>query len=335
VTYWLLLRYGPRGAEIFFVICLVAGCLATTLTRFDILPAALTLLCLILAQRRHWSLAYIALALGVLIKLYPIVLFPILFLAEQQDQAGFYSPDLPFTPRTVPVIFLRTIRNLRKWRWKNGLLFIGLVLGVTVCFGVLVSKEAFSSFSFLDQRPFQIESIGSMLLWMLSFLGIPVEWKMSFGSLNTLSPIEAAVSQALLILLCLGFIYILIQQWKKSLDLVQAALAALLLLVATSKVFSPQYLIWVIPVLALGATGNRKVWIFWGGISILTTLIFPVGYILFSKLNDPSAVPGFLPTILLRDVVFLLLAVAYLFNFLNLREPTASLKAARPVDQPA
>ncbi|MGA2505542.1 MAG: glycosyltransferase family 87 protein [Anaerolineales bacterium] len=318
--YWLLLKYGPHGAGVIFAACLLVGCLATTLARFDMFPAALTLLCVIWAERKHWTLAYGALALGVLTKLYPIVLFPLLFLAEQRDRVGFFIPDQSIMLKTAPTVFLHSVRSMRSWCWKNGLMFIGLVLGVTACFGVLISKGAFNSLSYLYFRPFQVESIGSVLLWLASLLGVPVERKNSFGSLNTLSPIAGGVSQFLVILLCMGYIFIVIQQWKGKMNFVQAFLAMLLVLVSTSKVFSPEYLLWLIPLLAYSATGNRKLWLYWGGISILTTLIYPIYYGVIANLNGSFLDSGFLPVILLRDGLFVLLTIGYLFNFLNLRE---------------
>jgi hypothetical protein len=328
-VYWLLIRYGPHGAGVFFAASLLLGCLATTLARFDMVPVALTLLSLILADRKHWTLAYITLALGVLIKLYPIVLFPLLFLAEQRDQAGFFILDQSASLRKAPIILLQTIRNMRNWRWKNGLIFISLLLGVTAFFWVVAPGGALSTFSYLGLRPYQIESTGSVLLWLISFLGIPVEWADSFGSLNTISPILGVVSLVFVILLCLAFIYIFIQQWKGRMDLVQASLAALLVLIATNKVFSPQYLLWLIPLLAYTASANRRVWLYWGGISILTTVIFPIFYSINTILNNPSPVSGFLPVILLRDALFILFMVAYIFNFLNLREHSAILSLTR------
>jgi hypothetical protein len=322
-VYWLLLRYGPRSSGAVYAAFLLAGCLVTTLARFDIIPAGLTLLCLILAERKQWTLAYISLALGVLIKLYPIILFPILFLAEQRDQAGIFLPDLPVTLKKAPTILLQIFRTMRNWHWKNVLIFISLVLLVTGGFWELIPGGAFSTFSFLFQRPFQLESTGSVLLWLTSFLGIPVGWADSYGSLNITSPISATLSQVFVLLLCLGFIYILIQQWKGKMDLLQASVAALLVLVATSKVFSPQYILWLIPLLAFSATANRRVWLFWGGISFLTTLIFPIYYSINAVLNSPSPAPGFLPVILLRDILFLFFVTAYLVNFRNLRARNA------------
>ena len=325
IIYWLLLKYGPRGAGVVFAVCLLAGSLATTLTRFDIVPAMLTLLCLILAERKHWNLAYIVLALGVLTKGYPIVLFPLLFLAEQRDQTGFSVPDLSVTLKTARTVFFHTIRNVRSWRWKNMLMFTGLVLGVTACSWALNSKEAFGWLSYMYLRPFEVGSTGSVVFWLASFLGVPVGLKTTFGSLNTLSPIAGVVSQVFVILLCLGYIIIIIQQWKGKMDLFQAFLAALLVLVTTSKVFSPQYLIWLIPLLAYSTTGNRRFCLYWGGISILTTLIYPTYYGIISILIDPSLAPGFLPLILIRDFLFVLLVVAYLFDFLHMRERSVIL----------
>jgi hypothetical protein len=320
IVYWLFLRYGRHSTRAVYAVCLLLGSLATTLARFDIVPAGLTLLCLILAERKHWTLAYISLALGVLIKIYPIVLFPILFLAEQREQTGFFLLDVPGPLKKATTILFQTIHTLRNWRWKNALIFFSLVLGVTVSFLGLNPAGALSTFSFLFQRPFQLESAGSVLLWLTSFFGIPVGWVDSFGSLNITSPIAGVVSQVFVLLFCLGFIYILIQQWKGKMNLLQASLAALLVLVATSKVFSPQYLLWLIPLLAYSATENRRIWLYWGGISILTTLIFPIYYSINAMLNSPSPASGFLPLIMLRNGLFIFFVVAYLFNFQNLRE---------------
>ena len=321
--YWLLLRYGPRGAGMVFAACLVVGCLATAFSRFDLVPAALILLCLILAEHKRWSLAYLALALGVLTKLFPIVLFPVLFLAEQRDQPGFFIPDVPVTLKKVPAVLLQTLHSVRKWRWKNGLEFFGVIAGVTFFFWTLNSNGAFGSFSYLYLRPFEVESIGSVLLWLASYFGAPVQLIVSFGSLNITSPLAGVLSQNIIILLGLGIIYVLIQQWEGKMDLVQAALAALLVMIGASKVFSPQYLLWLIPLVAYSAAGNRRFLLYWFGISILTTLLFPIYYGVISIVGDPSRVPGFMPAILLRNGLFVLLTVAYLLNLLDLRQRSA------------
>lgn len=331
--YWLLLRFGPRGAAPVFAICLLVGCLGTAFARFDLVPAMFTLLCVILAERKHWTLAYISLALGVLTKLFPIVLFPLLFLAEQREQSSFYSPDVPLTIKTFPSIFKLTVRNFRTWTWKNSLLFVAVLFIITAIFWMLNSNGTFSSFSFLYLRPFEIESTGSVLVWLASFLGIPVGWVSSFGSLNTISSISIAVSQGLFILFCLGYIYILIQLWRGKMDFVQASLAAIFLLVVTNKVFSPQYFLWMAPLIAYSAANNRRLLLFWGVLSFLTTLIYPFYFGMSSMNSIPSQIPGFLPAILLRDGLFILLTLAYLLDFPTLRTRSSLPVLIRSVDR--
>ena len=328
--YWLLLCYGPRGAAAVFATCLVVGCLGTAFSRFDLVPGALTLLCLVLAERKRWNLAYLALALGVLTKLFPIVLFPLLFLAEQRDQAGFFFPDRPFTLNKIPTVFRQTLHNIHHWHWKNTLGFFGILVGVTAFFWTLNSNGAFGSFSYLYLRPFEVESIGSVLLWLASYFGAPIHFMTAFGSLDITSPLAGVLSQGFFILLGLGYIYILLQQWEGKMDLVQASLAALLVLIAANKVFSPQYLLWLIPLLAYSAAGNRRLLLYWGGISILTTLIYPFLFGIIPLNADPFRVPGFMPAILLRNGLFVLLTVAYFLNLLNLRERSVIPGPTRP-----
>jgi hypothetical protein len=321
LIYWLLLKYGVSGAANVFAVCLVAGCMGTGLSRFDMVPAGLCLLCIILAEHKRWGLAYAVLAVGVLIKIYPIVILPILFLAEQHQQAGSFFPYQSIRLKTAGSVLLQTFRNIRRWRWKNALMFSGLVLGVTIFFGALSSKGVFSWISYLFRRPFEVGSTGSSLLWLTSLAGVTVTWKTTYGSMNTFSPIEGTVAFIFGFLFWMGYIIILLRQSQGKLKLVEACIAALLVMIATSKVFSPQYLLWLIPLLAYRANGNRRLWLIWGAIFVLTSLIYPVYYGFLSIINDPARVPGFLPVILLRDGLLVLLTAAYLFNFLKLREP--------------
>src|SRR5258708_34185591 len=102
LIYWLLLRYGPRGAGLAFALYMLIGAAATAEGRFDLVPVALTLLCLIAAERKHWTSAYVALPFGFLLKIYPLLLLPALFIAEQQDAQRFYSPQEPLTLKPLP-----------------------------------------------------------------------------------------------------------------------------------------------------------------------------------------------------------------------------------------
>src|SRR6266487_725619 len=127
LIYWLLLHYGPRGSALAFVFYLFIGVLALAQERFDLVPAALTLLCLIAAERKHWTFAYIALAFGFLIKIYPILFLPALFIAEQQDRHNIYIPAQIFALKTLPKEIWHALQRIRHWQWKNTLLFLSKI----------------------------------------------------------------------------------------------------------------------------------------------------------------------------------------------------------------
>src|SRR2546428_8335972 len=111
LIYWLLLRYGPRGAALTFALYALVGAWATAEGRFDLVPAALTLLCIIAAERKHWTAAYIALAIGVLLKLYPLLLLPALFIAEQLDAQRLHVPLKSLPLQSVPAELWQTLRR--------------------------------------------------------------------------------------------------------------------------------------------------------------------------------------------------------------------------------
>ncbi len=320
LIYWLLLRYGPRGSALAFVFYMLIGVLALVQVRFDLVPAALTLICLIAAERKRWSLAYCALAFGFLIKIYPILFLPSLFIAEQLDQATIDIPNHPLSPRSFLPGLWHALRHMRHWRWKNTILFFGLIIGITGFFAIFNAHGAIlSQLSYFENRPLQVESIGGLLLWLGTHFGFPVRIVFSFGSVNMLSPLGGFVSGASAILFIAGYIYTIYLQLRGKIDIAQACIALLLIFIATGKVFSPQYLIWVIPLLAYSGAFDWLWLVVWGGISLLTTIIYPYFYTrVFNAVKVPY-LPGFIQVVAARNILFVLLTLAYLFNWLHLR----------------
>jgi hypothetical protein len=324
LIYWLLLRYGPSGAALAFAFYLFIGALALAQERFDLVPAALTLLCLIAADRKHWTFAYIALAFGFLVKIYPILFLPALFIAEQQDRYSFHIPSKLLTLKTLPVELWLTLQGMRRWHWKNTLLYFGIILAITGFFALFDFKGAvLSQVSYFANRPLQVESTGSTLLWLGTIFGFPVQIVFSFGSINMVSALGGNVSNLLEVFFVVGSIYAIYLQWRGKLDIIQTFIALLLVFIATGKVFSPQYLIWVIPLLAYSGAFDRVWIVLWGSISLLTIIIYPYYYTRTIDGVKTPYFPGFIQIVTARNVLFVLLTLAYLFNWFHIRSRRA------------
>jgi hypothetical protein len=201
------------------------------------------------------------------------------------------------------------------------LLFFSLVLGITGFFAIFNFNGAIlSQVSYFANRPLQIESIGSTLLWLGTLIGFPVHIVFTFGSINMVSELGGAVSNLSEILFIAGYIYSISLQWRGKLDIVQTCIALLLVFIATGKVFSPQYLIWLIPLLAYSGAFDVLWIVVWGSISLLTTIIFPYFYTRTIDSAKIPYLPGFIQIVSARNLLFVLLTFAYLLNWFNIRK---------------
>ena len=318
--YWLLLRYAPRGAALAFAGYMLIGAWATAEARFDLVPAALTLMCVIAANRKHWTFAYVTLAIAFLLKIYPLLFLPALFIAEQQDARRFFTPQQPVTLASLPAGIWRTLRGFRQWRWKNTLIFFAILLGVTGFFALLDFRGAvLSQLSYFANRPVQVEATASPILFLATHFGIAGHTVYTFGSINIVSPLGEPVALVFDVLLVLGYLYTIYLQWRGKLEITQAFIAILLVFIVTGKVFSPQYLMWLIPLLVYTGAYTRFWLIAWGLMSLLTTIIYP--YLYTRTLDGTLApyLPGFIQSVAARDALLVFLTLAYLFNWWRIR----------------
>jgi hypothetical protein len=337
LIYWLLLKYGPRGAASIFALYILIGGVATAAERYDLVPAALTLLAIIAAERKHWTWAYIALALGTLMKIYPILLLPTFFIAEQQSRGRMHIPPKSLTPATTIHHLWYTVQGLRQWMWKNMLTFFSLVISITAVFASLnFEGGVVSQLSYFLHRPIQVEATSSTFLWIAQSAGVPLHIDNSYGSLNIISPLNDILSPTCTLLLALGCLLIIGMQWRGKLDITQTSIALLLVFIATGKVFSPQYIIWLMPLLAYAGAFDTFWLLIWVSLSALTTLILTY---LYTRPIDPLLIPytpGFFETVTLRNALFVLITLAYLFNWFQARQrkplpPLRSEKETRPL----
>ncbi|GJF28969.1 membrane protein [Kitasatospora sp. NE20-6] len=99
-------------------------------------------------------------------------------------------------------------------------------------------------------RGVEIESLGGSALQVARELGWPGEVEMHYGSLEFLGPHVDLIARVSLVLTALAFGWLLLwrfraRRWSAALPY-DAALTAVLLFTVTSRVISPQYLIWLI-----------------------------------------------------------------------------------------
>jgi hypothetical protein len=187
-------------------------------------------------------------------------------------------------------------------------LFAGICIVVTaVSLTFNVANTLFPINYFLN-RPFQVESIPATILWLGGRVGRAVEWVFTYQSLNFLSPVSHVVSLLSTFFLSVGLLFTCWLQWRGKIDLPMACLLTLLIVLVTGKVFSPQYLIWVAPLVAYVGQAQWKWLVSWVCISILTLIIFPFMYV------DIVYIKTYYPLILVRDWLVLAVVCVLLYD---------------------
>jgi hypothetical protein len=256
------------------------------LTRYDLWPAALAAasVAALCAGRHRLSLAVLGLAAAA--KIYPAVLAP-LFVAHVWRRRG---------PHEAAVA---------------AALAVAVAAAVFAPFVVLAPGGVWHSVAEQVTRPLQIESLGAALLLAAHHLfGLGVHVETSHGSQNLAGSLPDAVGAAEAWLGLAGLVVLWLWFARRPRDretLVRASAAAVCLFVALGKVLSPQYMIWLIPLVPLvrGRRGLAAGALLVGAL-VLTQLWFP--YLYWDLVFGTSA---YEPTlVLVRDLVLLaLLAV--------------------------
>jgi Glycosyltransferase family 87 len=309
--YYALLRIGGRVRALSYIGYFLLGTAATLLARFDIVPALATLLALWCAQRRRYGRAYVLLAVGVLLKLYPIFLVPVVMIdhwraaaqvagIEDGGDANLWSwarwrraPGSSLRrvwmhPATGPVL-------------RGAALCGGLILGGFLTAYLLDPAGALSGFRYAGQRPLQVESTPASILWLGTLVGIPAHADYSFVSLNFAGALDVLLKPLSAVALAGGCLWAYWRQARGQLSVERAFLACICIVLVTNKIFSPQYLIWVLPLVAY-VEGFSPVWV---AICFLTWLEFPIMYQWRHPIWTVTYTPGFMPVVALRNGLLL------------------------------
>jgi hypothetical protein len=242
VTVALVAWVRPAAALYVAIAPLLVGSLI--LSRFDLWPAALMTGALVALLKDRHGLGWGLLGAAVSAKLYPLVIVPL---------------ALVWTARRA---------RLRDALW--GVLVFAIVV---VPFAVIAPGGVWHSVHVQLARPLQIESLGAAAL--MTFGNPPTV--SSFGSQNIsghgwIAPLSLVVQVAVLVALWVAFA-------RRPHDLVRYSAACVVTFIAFGKVLSPQFLIWLIPLVplvrgrrGLAATGLLTLAL------VLTQLWFPMRY---------------------------------------------------------
>jgi hypothetical protein len=235
------------------------------LWRYDLFPALLTFLVFFFVSRERPILAGIFLALGIATKLYPVVLMPIFsiyYLIQRQYRELIY-----FSLATIV---------------SSCLIIVPFIL---VSYG-----EFFSFLEYHELRGIQLETLAAGLILLASKIGLTnLDVKLNYGAFHLVSPwADFLLNSSILtfIFLCLfGLVfarcfYFFRQEYIAEGKISEQTLllyvvAILVVFIVSNKVFSPQYMVWLMPFAILLRHREQQLFLW---ISTLTIALYPFLY---------------------------------------------------------
>ena len=253
--YLLTLAFAGRLAALLFLLYLFLGAAAFIVARYDLLPALCTLGALFALQRARFRVAGALLVMGGLLKIYPWFLLPLVLMAAWRATVG--------TPG-------QRLGQVARWGMAPAAL---LGAGVIIPW-LLNAHTAFSAITNAAQRPVQVESFWSLIVWGSTWFGHPIVIDFTYGSHNWLSPLSVALAQATTPLMVIGCLAIAGAYARGWLILPQAFLASVVAIVLLNRVFSTQYLIWLLPLIAV-VEGLDVLWVLICIATSLGTFFYP------------------------------------------------------------
>lgn len=252
---------------------LAAGAALAIAWRFDLFAALLLAGAVWATLANRPTAAGVLLGLGVLTKLFPIVAMPALavaWLAPRDDR--------------------RLVR-------------FGLATVLTIALGELpflaiAGVDALSFLGYQAQRGLEIESVGAGVVLLDGLVrGQPVETASPFKAVEVFGPLARTWLGLLPVMTLAGFGALGVAGWRRVRSELRAvgrvepetvttlAGGAMLVLLLTSKVFSIQYVVWLVPFAAL-----LRGWAFWLAAGAVA-LTIPIHPFLFGDLVAQEALP--------------------------------------------
>ncbi len=286
---------------------------STAYARFDLLPGVLAGTALLLLARLPRTALGLAVA-GAGVKLWPALLVPGFLARVRRRRAAF---------ATAAVLAV-------------------LLAGATV--SVAGAGRLLSPLAYQADRGLQIESVAAtpaIVLWWHD----PSRWSIHYAASKAYEvtgpgvPVLGALSTVATVAWALGLAYVWARVWRHrdrvgTRAVVWLSLAAVAGAVATGKVLSPQYLLWLLPLAAAAvAVSPGRAVLAWTGVLLLATgcthLVFPTFYAGLTLRSGHVGVAVLL--LVARNVLVGVLAAAAWWQLVRALRTTGSAgKAAGP-----
>lgn len=266
--------------------------------RYDLVPAIMVLLALYTFSQGRRKIPWALLAVGMMTKIYPAVL--------------------------APIFLIYQIRHRQKKRIFTGVAIFAVTTIAIIAPFYLLSPDGFwDSFGFHVQRGLQSESTYSSFLLLGHTWGLTtIQMNLSASSFDLVSPIADTLAKIspLVMLLSLGVVYWFFYRSQSGAEATKRALApngqpdmanivkysllAILIFMVTSKVLSPQFIIWLYPLVPLIIGRWRLVsLLMFVAVGIMSYYIYPLHYGEFTQLK-----PALIYILFFRNVLLIALA---------------------------
>ncbi|MFI6206529.1 glycosyltransferase 87 family protein [Streptomyces sp. NPDC051041] len=205
----------PRGARVWVAGVPLLG--PTVYARYDVMVTAVAVAALLAGARRPRVMGALA-GFGALLKVWPVLL-----LAGVRGRAGWAAAAV--TGAAVAAV------------------------------AALAMPGAFAFLTFQRDRGTEVESLGSLVFHVARHFGWEGQVLLNYGSVEFLGPYVDVVSTAALALTGAAFGWLLLwrllaTRWEAH-TVADAAFVAVLLFTVTSRVISPQYLVWLVGLAAV------------------------------------------------------------------------------------
>jgi uncharacterized membrane protein len=284
--------------------------------RYDLIPAVMVLASLYAFSRHKYKLSWAVLAIGVMTKIYPVVVAPILLIHQ---------------------FCHRRYRDI-----VSGAVTFAIATAIIVIPGLLLSPAGFwGSWYSQAQRGLHADSTYSSFLLLGYTLGLTQVRIGPVGpapfSIDVTSPLAdtlATISPIIMIMAAITIYWFFYRTGQTKTDtespplcisqpdmanITNYSFLAILAFMLTNKVFSPQFIIWLYPIVPL-ITGKWRhaSWLIFTLAAVLTCCLFPQHYSEFTRGS-----PQMIDVLLWRNVLLIVLAIL----LVEWRRPTAMYRS--------